>query len=1301
MKRLSVFSMFGCWLPAAAFLGLLASCNLTDRDVGKEPVGNRPGSDQNTDGSWPLDSVSGNLRVHATPGRIKAGNKDRAVITARAFDGNGNPVKGKVVQFAASMGTITARDTTDSEGMATATYIPVPRNGEARIKATATVMDTATTVGTSVQLEGLSVRITPASRDTLVDNAVPVTVTVTDGDGEPVAAAAVSLQGAEDASGVTDGAGRFRTRILRGTPSQVRLRAQALGAGDSTTVGFWTTHPDSRSRTLLLFAEPARILAANGQTSRIRAVVYDGNHNPVAGRPVHFSASHGIIGPSDTTDADGAAEVTFQGVARNADALVTATVAMDDTVSRATATISLVGLQVEVRPAATEVLIGDTVPVTLRIRDAAGTPMPDVQVSLSGTLQGSARTSSAGTATAAVTAAQDRAVTVRASALGGSDSARVVFLSSLPIGSVAAKQGVGNMRVFVENSRLRASNTDETKVRVIAFDKFNNPLAGRLVRFTANHGIITATDTTDARGEAAATYRGVPLNTDARITATMVVEDSALAVITRVTLAGLEVDIRPTLTDALLNRQVPVHVRIIDGAGQPVPGATVTYNGNPGTDTTDGDGIFRASITSGIQGRVFVTAEALGSKDTSYVDFWKVLPTKGSTGEVDGIRDMRIFTSRSQLRADNSDAAQVTVILTNEKNNPAVGELVRFTSNLGIIDQTARVDSTGRATVTLRATPVNGPARVEATAVGRNLSASTEILFSGVTLQMAPDRTVLKVKESAAIEVFLRDASGNAIGGDTVKFSLTGSGATLDNGQDAYAVTLDWKGRALVRVTGRDTGTVKVKASALNMADSLELRFSNNKLTLSARLDTLTADGRSTSTLTARYMDGSGSPLQGNTITFATNAGSVSPKSVITDSNGEATTTLTSAPFAGTATVQANAPTVTAQTQVTFTTSAPTRLKLSVSADNISVNGGIATLKAVVQDSQGNMVSGRNINFRILKGPGGGEAITKPVVQALSGTATSQIQAGSVPSGYRGVMVEASLDGLADTTVLTISGAAHIVTVSRPEDDSIVVPGGGKRDESTFEFFIGAVVQDINGNYVADGTEVRFSAVVTGMALGRRILDRWEGAGKDEKAGSVKAIYRIMIQDIPFEDINDNSRLDPGIDLDLDFSPGILRRGDDRNGDGKMDWNPDTNDTWFDFNGNGACDAGVGEDIYIVRDSLDKVVEILHADLNQNGRRDFSEILIDRGTKGVCSLPTSGDYPHAFWEARDYLPFMNFSDNHFAVAIEASAVTKNGIAYARLRYPRQFSRRLYVTVNAESNGLKDRDGERFILPQIK
>jgi hypothetical protein len=828
---------------------------------------------------------------------------------------------------------------------------------------------------------------------------------------------------------------------------------------------------------------------------------------------------------------------------------------------------------------------------------------------------------------------------------------------------------------------------------VVAFDKFNNPLAGRPVRFTANQGIITSADTTNDRGEATAVYRAVPVNIDARITASMSVEDSSLSVFTTVTLAGLQIDVTPALTDALLNRTVPVLVKIIDGAGNPVPDATIIFNENLRQVTTDGEGIFRTSVTSSTQKRLTISVRALGAQDSNYVDFWSVLPTKGEN-TVGTIRKMRIFSSRSQLRADNSDFAVVSVILTNENNNPTAGEVVKFTSDLGIIGQTATVDSSGRATVLLHSAPVNGVCKVIATAVGRNLSATTEILFSGVTLQLAASQTELKVGESANLEAFLKDASGNAIGGDPVEFTLTGPGA-FDNGNASYSAVLNPNGKALVRVTASASGRVVAKAAALNTSDSLQLTFSNNSLSLAAAKSSLAVGGGDSTLVTATYVNGSGAAVSGALISFATNAGSISSASATTDGNGKAATYLRSAAFSGTATVQANASAGSAQIHVDFNATAPRSIKLTITADNIGINGGTATLRAVVADEEGNLVSGQNVNFRILKGPGGGESITKPVVQTQAGVALSQLQSGSIASGYRGTLVVASLGTLADTSKLTISGSAYIVTVSRPEDDSVPVGGGGVVDETTFEFFQGAVVQDINGNMVADGTEVHFSAVVTGLAIGYRILDHWDGLGSTTTT-SVKPAYRILARDLPYEDINNNLKFDAGIDLDLDGNPFVLRRGEDRNGDGVFDWNPAVHDTWFDFNGNGICDPGSGENDTVVVNG-----KTLFADLNADGFRNPSEILVDRGAIGACDEPASGDYPYAEWEVRDFLPSIQFRANEFAVAIEVSAVTKNGVAHARLRYPRQFARRLYVNVNAEANGIRDRDGERFLLPQIK
>lgn len=1272
---------------------LILSCNVTDRELGREPIGpvDGAGGGLDTAGGWVRDSVAGNTRIYATPHTLKAGNKSRSVITVQVFDANHNPLKGRLVQFAASLGTITARDTTDADGMATASYTGVPRNGEARILASAQVGDAMAVVGTSVQLEGVTLSLTPLSPDTLVGESVPVIIALKDGDGEPIAAAAVKLQGAAATEGVTDGAGLIRTSVKSDKEDLIKVTATALGAASSVSVGFWKTPPDSRSRTLLLFADPARLAAANGETASIKAILYDDNHNPVAGKRVAFSTTHGLITPFDTTDAGGVATAEFQGLAQNADALITASYAQGDTVRRATATITLAGLQIEVKPAAGEALLKDTVPVSIRVRDAMGRALPDVQVTIKGALQSSLRTNASGTATATVTSSGEQTLVVTATALGAADSAKVIYLTSLPFPTVNSKAAVGNLRIFVDRSRLKASNTDQTNVRVVAFDKFNNPLSGRQVRFTANYGIITSTDSTDARGEASAVYRAVPINVDARITASMTVEDSSLAVFTTITLTGLEIIVQPSQTDALLNRTVPVTIKIIDGAGSPVPDATVIFNGNPGQGTTDGEGNFRTAVTSGVQKRVTVTAKALGAQDSNFVDFWTTLPTKGDPF-VTGIRKMRIFSSRSQLRADNSDFAVVSVILTNENNNPAKGEQVLFTSDLGIIGQSATVDSTGRATVILRSAPVNGVCKVTAKAVGRNLEESTEILFSGVSLQLASSQTELKVGELASLEASLKDASGNAIGGDAVTFTLSGPG-TFDNGNTTYSTVLKPDGKALVRISATAAGTVVAKAAALNTSDSIAVRFNTNSLTLTSSKSPLLVGGRDSTLITATYRNGANQPVTGVAISFASNAGGISASTVVTDGSGRASTYLRSASFSGTATVQASASGGSAQIQVDFTASTPASIKLSVTADNIGVNGGIATLRAVVSDAEGNLVSGQSVNFKLLKGPGGGESIVKPVVQTQAGIAVSQLQAGSVPSNYRGTLVVATVGALADTSKLTISGPAHLITVSRPEDDSVPVGKAGTIGESTFEYFAGAVVQDINGNAVADGTEVHFSAVVTGMKIGTRVLDHWDGLGSVE---SVKAIYKPMMYDLEFEDINNNFRIDAGIDLDLDQSPGILRRGEDRNGDGVFDWDPFLHDTWFDFNGNGICDPGVGENDTVVVEG-----KTLFADLNANGFRDSSELFIDNGVPNVCDEPASGDYPYGEWEVREFFAPLKFRTNDFAVAIEVSATTINGVASARIRYPRQFARRLFVSINAEANGMRDKDGERFVLPQIK
>jgi hypothetical protein len=110
----------------------------------------------------------------------------------------------------------------------------------------------------------------------------------------------------------------------------------------------------------------------------------------------------------------------------------------------------------------------------------------------------------------------------------------------------------------------------------------------------------------------------------------------------------------------------------------------------------------------------------------------------------------------------------------------------------------------------------------------------------------------------------------------------------------------------------------------------------------------------------------------------------------------------------------------------------------------------------------------------------------------------------------------------------------------------------------------------------------------------------------------------------------------------------------------------------------------------------------VHADLYPNGSWDSEELMRDVNHNGVCDSPSSGD--RRWWELETF-PFwfkerFDFDKNDFGISINSNAVTKNGVADVHLTYPRQLARRLFVTVNGEAKGVRDRDGERFVLPVI-
>ncbi len=975
----------------------------------------------------------------------------------------------------------------------------------------------------------------------------------------------------------------------------------------------------------------------------------------------------------------------------------------------------------------------------------------------------------------------------------------------------------GNMSIYASPTSVLASKTDVANIFVVIYDENHNPVAGRLVTFHANHGVVQEYATTDSTGKASVAFTAEQINTDALVWASMETEDSTVTVGTYVHMSGMELSIATDFSDALLNADVPVAVRLVDGAGQLVSNALVRLTGTTDTMGTTTSGQFSTTVSKSSQGTYVISASALGASDTDTVRFWTTIPT-GTQTSVQSIRALRLYSSKSQLNADNTDNASITAIVTNEKNNPLAGDTVRFSTNLGVIDGYAIADAAGRAVATLRSTPVNGVCMVIAEVAGQtDLRDTVSVIFAGIGLTLNATPSDLSVNDTSLIEVVVQDASKNAIGGDMVTFSITTSiGAFLD-GSKTKSAQLDANGKGSIQVTSSIAGRVIVQASGLNRSVTKDIQFSTSNLTLVASKSSMVAGGLDSIRVTATYRDNSGAVVPNKVIIFAANAGIVTDDSVTTGSNGTASTWLRSPDFSGVAKVEVRAADQSAgiaSVTIGVLAGPAASVDLAVTPDNIRVRGGVATLMATIKDANGNMVSGVNVNFVLLQSPGGGDSIRYPVSQASNGVAQSELVAGDVPSFYRSVEVAAYVGPIADSSKLTISGDPFIVTVSRPQDDTVTVPMAGNLNPSTFSHNVGAVIQDINGNPVADGTPVHFSAVVSGMAVYRKHLLKWAGLGSDAE-DKAELGYRYL--DVPFEDVNNNFGMDDNIDLKLDVYNTIARRGDDFDGLGAVDYDPLSDDFFWDFNNNGVCDTvhpvvnlGTQYDTtkieinadrdalpirtytdtiyvpnarswlfpsvmvirHITQDtalsySLDDTISVelqafqeiytvlndenpdslvgqtatgriirlpreaaiayegmntgigeprirgdngswIYADLNENGRRDNTE-WDDYNNNNVKDLPaifyTSPAHDFRFW-LWEMLPFwkgnpFEFHQNDFAVVIEKSVTTINGVADTKLTYPRQFARRLLVNVNAESQGIRDKDGERFLLKVVE
>ncbi len=487
------------------------------------------------------------------------------------------------------------------------------------------------------------------------------------------------------------------------------------------------------------------------------------------------------------------------------------------------------------------------------------------------------------------------------------------------------------------SSSVLADNSTTTPVHVTLKDAFGNVVPGKTVTLGAGAGSSSwapLSDVTDGSGMAnfavkdgtveTVTYNAVdtsdalPLNDTAQVSFT----PGLLASVT----------VNPASATVQAGVAQAYTVRGFDAFGHDLGDVTPasTFAINPDGTCTG------ASCTATIVGphTVIVTNTTNGTHTTTAS--LTVTPAAANAAAT------TITASPGTITANGTSTSAITVQAKDQYNNSLAtgGATVALATTGGTLSAvTDNTNGTYTATLTSASSPGSGTVSgtLNATAIGNTATVTFSAIVPGPasgatsTITASPNAIQADGISTSTITVQLKDAAGTNLGtgGDTVALATTG-GATLSSVVDhlngTYTATLT----SPVTV---GSGTVSGTVNAAAITSTATVTFtagpppvpgpaSGATSTITASPTSIVANGSSTSTITVRLKDASGTNLTagGDTVALATTGGATL-SSVVDNNNGTYTATLTSPVTAGSATVSGtvNAAAITSTATVTLT----------------------------------------------------------------------------------------------------------------------------------------------------------------------------------------------------------------------------------------------------------------------------------------------------------------------------------------------------------------------------------------------
>ncbi|HAW2654080.1 TPA: invasin [Escherichia coli] len=455
-------------------------------------------------------AVQQQLAVSTDKTTATADGADSVRYTLTVTGSDGKPVSGQIVRWEHNGGTLNGENTTNADGVATAT---LTSQTAGIIRVTATTRNQTAKAADVTFVAAMQGELLADRTQALADGqeAVSYTLTLKTTDGKPLSGKNVTFTTTAGqlsrTQGTTDQNGQLSVQLTSTRAGQAVVNASVDGTTISAAPVTFENHLDSA----IVVNKTSAV--ADGQDSIIlTAVIRDAAGNPVAGQAVTWHTDNGQFTQQDAvTNAAGAASATLTST-QAGNAQVSLSLNGTTTTVSAPRVSFTQQLYLTLQAGRTTAVAdgNDAITYTLNVRDAAGQPVKDKAVQWStdlGTLSPLQGTTSAqGEATVTLTSTQAGQAVVNATVDGKQISAQSVTFTRTVRGVIT-----------VEKERVYPG-TRQT-VTLTLTDAAGNPVSGERVDWHVDSGRLWQTQgTTDAQGRTTTTWESTTPGT-ATITA--------------------------------------------------------------------------------------------------------------------------------------------------------------------------------------------------------------------------------------------------------------------------------------------------------------------------------------------------------------------------------------------------------------------------------------------------------------------------------------------------------------------------------------------------------------------------------------------------------------------------------------------------------------------------------------------------------------------------------------------------------------------------------------------------------------